>query len=570
MDNQSYKKTIITSALPYINGVKHLGNLIGSLLPADIYARFLRQKGEDVIFICATDEHGAPAEIAAEAEGVPVKEYCDRLYHIQKGTYEKFNLSFDYFGHSSSETNRKLTQKIFIKLYENGHISENSVIQLYDEVGHRFLSDRFVEGTCPHCGYIRARGDQCDNCTKLLDAIDLINPRSAVNGSTSLVQKESKQLFLKLSDFQGELEQWIGSKKDWPVTTTSIAKKWLHEGLKDRCITRDLNWGIPIPLKGYENKVFYVWFDAPNAYIAVTQDWARANGNENLWKKYWQDSNARLVQFLGKDNVPFHTIIWPSIILGSGKEYNLASFIKGFEYLNYEGGKFSTSQKRGIFLDDAIAEFPTDLWRYYLATITPENSDTNFSWEGFRQSTDDLANGFGNFVNRTLTFINQYYEGRIPEKNLERDAEKELWQKAKILIETCNKNLDGLNFQAWVRTLKELWSLCDGYFTQQSPWKSRVDSPEEAKIALYNAAKLCRTIAILSAPLIPEACDEVFRQLNLGKKATGTFQDEIFTEFDIDHEIAPSIAPIFPRIERQHIKDLEIKYRGKNANVTTK
>lgn len=564
MNNSNYKRTIVTSALPYINGIKHLGNFIGSLLPADIYARYLRQKGEDVVFVCGTDEHGAPAEIAAEKEGISVKEYCDRLYQIQKDIYEKFNLSFDFFGRSSSQSNRHLTQYIFTKLYESGHIVERSTVQLYDTLNDRFLPDRFVEGTCPHCGYFPARGDQCDGCTKLLDAIELINPKSAVSGSTELVAKESKQLFLCLPHFEKELKKWINSQNGWPKTTVSIAQKWLQEGLKERCITRDLKWGIPVPLKGYEDKVFYVWFDAPNAYISLTQDWAKEKGDESLWKEYWQNKNSRLVQFLGKDNVPFHTIIWPSIIIGSGREYNLASFIKGFEYLNYEKGKFSTSQKRGIFLDDAIAEFPADYWRYYLVTIIPERSDSDFSWDGFQQSIENLANSLGNFTNRTLTFINRYYGGKIPNKILDRDVDIKLWQTVEELADTCDTELSKCNFQAWVGALREQWATCDRYFSAQAPWDTRNTSPDDAATTLHHAAKLCRVISILSSPLIPESAEQIFRQLNITEKAETLLWKNLFSDFQKGHKISNEIAPLFKKIEDEHIRFLKEKYGNTN------
>ncbi len=564
MNNSNYKRTIVTSALPYINGVKHLGNFIGSLLPADIYARYLRQKGEDVIFICGTDEHGAPAEIAAEKEGVPVEEYCDRLYQIQKDVYEKFNLSFDYFGRSSSQANHHLTQDIFSKLYKNGHIAEHSITQLYDELNNRFLPDRFVEGTCPHCGYFPARGDQCDGCTKLLDAIELVNPKSTVSGSTALVPKESRQLFICLPHFEKELREWITVQKNWPKITVSIAKKWLQEGLKDRCITRDLKWGISVPLKGFEDKVFYVWFDAPNAYISITKDWAREKGDENLWKKYWQNKDSRLVQFLGKDNVPFHTIIWPSIIIGSGREYNLARFIKGFEYLNYERGKFSTSQKRGIFLDDAIAEFPADYWRYYLVTIIPERSDSDFSWDGFQQGVENLANSLGNFIHRTLTFINRYYDGEIPKKILDRDVDIKLWQTVKELADTCDTELSKCNFQTWVGALRELWANCDRYFSAQAPWDTRNTSPDDAATTLYHAAKLCRVVSILSLPLIPESAKQIFRQLNISGETETLSWRKLFSDFEAGHKISSEISPLFEKIEDGYIQSLKEKYGSTN------
>jgi methionyl-tRNA synthetase len=559
------KKTIVTSALPYINGVKHLGNLIGSLLPADIYARFLRQKQEDVIFICGTDEHGAPAEISAETTGIPVQAYCDEMYQVQKEIYEKFDLSFDYFGRSSAPENHAVTQDIFKRLYNAGYISQGSALQLYDEVGQRFLPDRFVEGTCPHCGFERARGDQCDNCTKLLDAAELINPRSAVTGSTALVLRESHQLYLSLSLFQERLADWLSTKEGyWPTTSLSIAKKWLREGLKDRAITRDLKWGISVPLPGFEDKVFYVWFDAPNGYISMTKEWAQAQGTPDLWEVYWKDPDTRLVQFMAKDNVPFHTIIWPAMLMGADVGYNLADFIKGFEYLNYESGKFSTSEKRGVFTDTALAEFPADYWRYYLVTIAPERADSDFTWHGFKKTIDDLADTLGNFVHRTLTFINRYYDGALFDSQSDRDADTQMRGRVRELADQCDRDLSKCNFVAWARNLREIWSEGNRYFNTQAPWVIRKTSAEEAGLTLFNSARLCYTIAVLSSPLIPSLARQIFRQLNLNGDPAHLPWDAAFIErpFPQGHRISAELSPLCQKISDELITEMERKYGG--------
>ena len=362
---------LVTSALPYINGVKHLGNLVGSMLPADVFARFQRARGRKTLYICATDEHGTPAELAALEAGQDVATYCAEQHDIQKELGARFGLSWDYFGRSSRRPNHELTRHFARELWQRGHLEVRTTKQVYSKADNRFLPDRYVIGTCPHCGYERARGDQCENCTRVLDPVDLIQPRSALSGATDIEIRDSAHLFLRQSQFIDELRVWVNSHRvDWPVLVSSIAHKWLDEGLHDRGITRDLEWGIPVPddigdgrLKG---KVFYVWFDAPIEYIGATREWAEANGQSDVWRDWWfgdATRNVKYWQFMGKDNVPFHTVGFPVTIMGSGEPWKLVDRIKGFNWLNYYGGKFSTSQKRGVFMDAALEILPADIWR---------------------------------------------------------------------------------------------------------------------------------------------------------------------------------------------------------------
>ncbi len=371
---------LITSALPYINGMKHLGNLVGSMLPADVYARFLRLEGEEVLFICATDEHGTPAEISALEEGLDVKAYCDKMHDEQADVYSRFGLSFDHFGRSSSKQNEELTQHFYNKLDENGFIEERGIQGVYSPDDGRFLPDRYVVGTCPRCGYKAARGDQCENCTTLLDPSDLIEPRSAISGSRNLELRTSKHLFLRLDALAPEIEAWVKSHEGvWPKLTSSTAMKWLSEGLKPRCITRDLSWGVPVPREGFQDKVFYVWFDAPIEYVGATKEWADLKPGERDWKAWWGgDADVHYAQFMAKDNLPFHTIVWPATVLGTRERWTMAYFIKGFNWLTYCGGKFSTSQKRGVFMDQALDIYPADYWRYFLISMAPEADDSDF------------------------------------------------------------------------------------------------------------------------------------------------------------------------------------------------
>ncbi|MGZ6016800.1 MAG: class I tRNA ligase family protein, partial [Phenylobacterium sp.] len=413
-------RILITSALPYAAGAKHLGNLAGSMLPADVYARFQRSRGRETLYICATDEHGTPAELAAADAGLPVADFCaqahTRLHDIGRG----FGLSFDHFGRSSSPQNHRLTQRFAQHLWEAGFIEERVTQQVYSNADKRFLPDRYVIGTCPHCGYDAARGDQCENCTRVLDPADLIHPRSAISGSTDIEIRGSKHLFLRQSLFAGKLRTWIEAKRDrWPLLVTSIALKWLDEGLQDRGITRDLEWGVPVnafewgpnpdgqtpDIEGLAGKVFYVWFDAPIEYIAATWEWADAQAAEAgrdppadaAWERWWRQpaaADVTYVEFMGKDNVPFHTVGFPCTLFGinetlsadgaftpsNNAPWKLGDQLQGLNWLNYYGGKFSTSQKRGVFMDQALDLLPADYWRWWLTANMPESADSSFTW----------------------------------------------------------------------------------------------------------------------------------------------------------------------------------------------
>ena len=509
------QRTLITSAIPYINGIKHLGNLIGSQLPADLYARYARARGHEVMFICATDEHGTPAELAAKKAGKPVAEYCAEMWQVQKDLADGFRLSFDHFGRSSSPQNHKLTQHFAGKLDEAGLIEERSSEQVYSNADGRFLPDRYVEGTCPNCGYERARGDQCENCTKQLDPTDLINPRSAISGSTDLEVRSTKHLFLKQSQLKDRLDAWIDSQDGWPVLTTSIAKKWLHDGdgLQDRGITRDLDWGIPVmrgnePWPGMEGKVFYVWFDAPIEYIAGTAEWADANGGD--WERWWRrDKGAedvRYVQFMGKDNVPFHTLSFPATLLGSGEPWKTVDYLKSFNYLNYDGGQFSTSQGRGVFMDQALEILPSDYWRWWLLSHTPENQDTEFTWEAFQTDVNkDLADVLGNFVSRVTKFCRSKFGEAVPEGGDWGAAETALIDTLTTRIRAYEGHMDAIEIRKAAAELRAIWVAGNEYLQEAAPWATFKNDPEQAAAQIRLALNLIRLYAVLSRPFIPDA-----------------------------------------------------------------
>lgn len=512
------KRYLVTSALPYINGVKHLGNLVGSMLPADVYSRYLRRRGREVLYICATDEHGTPAELAALEEGLDVAEYCRRQHEIQARLGREFHLSFDHFGRSSSQQNKELTQYFARKLEENGFIEERTTQQVYSKADGRFLPDRYVVGTCPHCGYERARGDQCESCTKLLDPTDLINPRSAVSGSTDLEVRESKHLFLLQSKLAAEIRAWVESHTDWPKLVSSIAIKWLNEGLRDRCITRDLSWGVPVDRPGFENKVYYVWFDAPVEYIGATKEWADADPKDRDWKSWWYgEDDVYYVQFMAKDNVPFHTVSWPCTIFGSREPWRLADYIKGFNWLTYYGGKFSTSEKRGVFMSDAIELLPADYWRYYLMANAPESSDASFTWESFAATVNkDLADTFGNFVNRTFKLTEKHFGAKTPAGSPEGPLTNELWP----LVEEYSHCLEGMEFRKAQQTLKSIWTLGNMYFDRMEPWKTIKNDRERTARTLWSAINLVRVFSVLAWPMIPATSEKVFKALALNDAET--------------------------------------------------
>ena len=511
-------RILITSALPYINGIKHLGNLVGSQLPADAYARYMRARGHEVMFICATDEHGTPAEIAAARAGKPVADYCAEMHEVQKGLADGFRLSFDHFGRSSSARNRALTQHLAARLGENGLIETVTEKQVYSKADNRFLPDRYIEGTCPNCGYDGARGDQCENCTKQLEPTDLIAPRSAISGSTDLEVRETTHLFLRQSRLRDRLDQWIDSKTDWPVLTTSIAKKWLHDGdgLQDRGITRDLDWGVPVqfpgaPWQGMEGKVFYVWFDAPIEYIAATAEWADAQGlDDAAWRRWWRTDegagDVRYVQFMGKDNVPFHTLSFPATIMGSGEPWKLVDYIKSFNYLNYDGGQFSTSKGRGVFMDQALDILPADYWRWWLLSHVPENADSEFTWENFQASVNkDLADVLGNFVSRVTKFCRSRFGEAVPGGGEWGATEHALAAELAQRLAAYQAHMEAIEIRKAAAELRAIWVAGNEYLQEAAPWAAFKSDPERAAAVIRMGLNLIRLYAVLSAPFIPDA-----------------------------------------------------------------
>ncbi|MDO8802482.1 methionine--tRNA ligase [Phenylobacterium sp.] len=540
-------RILITSALPYINGIKHLGNLAGSMLPADVYARFQRARGRETLYICATDEHGTPAELGAAALGQDVRAYCDDQHQIQRDLYAGFGISFDHFGRSSSLQNRTLTQRFAQGLWEAGFIEGRVTKQVYSNADKRFLPDRYVVGTCPHCGYNAARGDQCDNCTRQLDPVDLIHPRSSVSGSEDIEIRDSLHLFLKQTAFDGKLRDWITEKKGkWPVLVTSTALKWLDEGLQDRGITRDLEWGVPVnaadwgpnpsgerpDVAGLAGKVFYVWFDAPIEYIGATWEWSAAKpgadpASETEYESWWRGPAAddvSYVEFMGKDNVPFHTVGFPCTLFGSNETktadglwrpasnapWKLVDTLKGFNWLNYYGGRFSTTHQRGVFIDAALEILPADYWRWWIVANAPESSDAMFTWEQFQaQVNADLADVLGNFVNRILKFTETRFEGVVPDGGEPGPLEEKLYADIDAKLTELNEQMEAIDFRKATQALRQLWVLGNQYLTEAAPWTAIKTDPARAAVAVRTGLNLVALFAKVSEPFIPFAAEKI-------------------------------------------------------------
>ena len=507
-------RILVTSALPYINGVKHLGNLAGSMLPADVFARFQRARGHEVLYICATDEHGTPAELAATAAGQDVRTYCDAQHDIQRRLGEAFGLSWDVFGRSSSPQNARLTQHFAERLEANGLMEERVDRMIYSVADGRFLPDRYVEGTCPHCGYDRARGDQCDNCGRLLDPVDLIAPRSTVSGSTELEMRDTRHLYLLQTRLADRIRAWVDSKPRFPPLTRAIAYKHLDEGLIDRGVTRDLAWGVPVmlggfPRPGFEDKVFYVWFDAPIEYIGATAEWAQSHDEgDAAWERWWRlDAGAEdvtYVQVMGKDNVAFHTVSFIATLLGSEEPWKTVDMLKSFNWLNWYGGKFSTSMNRGVFMDQALELLPADCWRWYLTANAPEGSDSAFTWEQFQGAVNkDLADVLGNFVNRILKFCETRFDGRVPEGGEDGPLETRLHADLSARLEELTAQLEAFEVRKAAQALRAIWVLGNEYLTESAPWTALKTDRDRAAVIVRTGLQFVALVARVSAPVLP-------------------------------------------------------------------
>ncbi|MDI6400932.1 methionine--tRNA ligase [Balneolaceae bacterium ANBcel3] len=508
------KRTLVTSALPYANGPLHLGHLAGAYLPADFYVRYKRLKKEDIVFICGSDEHGVPITIAAEKEGVKPQDIVDRFHEMNKKTFEQFGIDFDYFGQTSSPVHHETSQDFFRTLNEKGVFKKKKETQLYDEKAEMFLPDRYVKGTCPHCSYSEAFGDQCEKCGTSLSPSDLIEPRSMVTGEKP-VYKETEHWFLPLGDFQPDLEKWLNQTKNWKPNVMGQVKSWLNQGLGDRAVTRDLTWGVPVPVENADGKVLYVWFDAPIGYISATKEWAEQKGDPEAWEKYWRDKDSRLIHFIGKDNIVFHCIMFPAVLM-SYDGYVLPENVPANEFLNLEGNKLSTSRGWAVWLHDYLNDFEPDLLRYVLGIGMPETRDADFSWKYFQDHVNgELADILGNFLNRTLSFTSQYFEGRVPPLKNPSDNDLAILKEIEMFKQDIEDRYEHFQFREAINKTMNLARLGNKYFTEMEPWHLRKNDMDRCGTVLHICCQISAALSVLFKPVIPDACQKLQKSLGI-------------------------------------------------------
>lgn len=507
------RPVLITAALPYANGPLHLGHLAGAYLPADIYARFTRAKKRNTLFICGSDEHGVAITIAAEKAGVQPQDIVDKYHHMIRESFEAFGMSFDHYGRTSSAVHKETSQAFFIELHKQGLFKQKEDEQLFDEKAGMFLPDRYVVGTCPVCDFPEAYGDQCERCGSSLSPTELKNPKSALTGNTPILKK-TRHWYIPLGEFESWLQTWIGEKHDWKSNVVGQCKSWLSNGLSDRAVTRDLSWGVPVPLQGAEDKVLYVWFDAPIGYISATKEWALERGDKDQWKEYWQNDETELYHFIGKDNIVFHCLMFPSMLKAHGK-FVLPKNVPANEFLNLEGRKLSTSRGWAVWLHEYLEDLPADYLRFVLCSIMPENKDSDFSWKDFQTRVNsELADIVGNFLFRTQSFIGRYFENTLPKPTLGEEEKKalEAIKRQKIAIERA---LERFQFREAIAQWVHLARLGNRYFTEHEPWKTRKDNPEKCATTLFVCAQIAGALAVLGEPFLPFSMEKLKIQLGI-------------------------------------------------------
>ena len=512
------KRYTITAALPYTNGPIHIGHLAGVYIPADIYARYRRLKGDDVAFICGSDEHGVPITIKAKKEGVDPQVIVDRYHKIIKDSFEEFGISFDNYSRTSSEIHYKTASLFFKNLSDKGKFIVNTSDQLYDSRANQFLADRFVIGTCPKCGNNESYGDQCEACGASHNAIDLISPKSTITGNKPVL-KSTKHWYLPLENYQQFLSNWIGKehKNDWKSNVYGQCMSWINDGLRSRAVTRDLDWGVPVPEKDAKGKVLYVWFDAPIGYISSTKEWAQAN-NKN-WELYWKDENTELIHFIGKDNIVFHCIIFPSMLKAEGS-YILPTNVPANEFLNLEGRKLSTSKSWAVWLPDYLVDFPEqqDVLRYVLTATAPETKDNDFTWKDFQsRNNNELVAIFGNFVNRVLVLTHKYFDGVVPKCNIITDEDSEVINSVKSFFKDIEYSIDNFRFREAIQELMSIARIGNKYLADQEPWKLIKSDTDRVKTVINIALQIVATLAVVSEPFLPFSACKLQSILNFNK-----------------------------------------------------
>ncbi|MDH5681830.1 MAG: methionine--tRNA ligase [Spirochaetota bacterium] len=521
------EKYLVTSALPYANGPLHLGHVAGAYLPADIFVRYNKMKGNDIIYICGTDEYGVPITIKAEQNGVSPKKIVDEYHQLIAESFKKLRINFDNFSGTARLTHNTISQKFFTDLFENGYVSEKDSQQFYCEHDKMFLPDRFVEGVCPSCGHENARGDECPKCGKWLEPEKLKEPRCKLC-SNSPKLRNTTHWYLRLDALQDKLEEWLKTKDNLKENVKKFAFGWIKEGLNERAITRDIKWGVPVPLKEAEGKVLYVWFDAPIGYISSTVEWSERLGAPDRWKDYWLDKDCKLIHFIGKDNVPFHIIVWPGILMGQNTEYILPHDVPANEHLTIEGHKLSTSEGNVVWVDDFLKHFSTDSLRYYLAAMAPETKDSDFSWKHFQEKNNsELNNVLGNLVNRTLTFLKRYFDGVVPERLALTEQDEANIAETKSYPKKVGELLSKFKVREAIFDVVQLAHIGNRYFDSQKPWELIKSDKERCGTVLNICHSMIKTIAPLIYPFLPDTGERLWKMVGMDSNVSEVLWDEI-------------------------------------------
>ncbi|MGA7838077.1 MAG: methionine--tRNA ligase [Ignavibacteriaceae bacterium] len=554
----SKEKILVTSALPYVNGPIHLGHLSGAYLPADIFVRYKRLKGSDILYICGSDEHGVPITITADKEGVKPKVIIDRFHKINKEAFEKFGMSFDIYSRTSLPLHHETAKEFFLEFFNRGILNEKKSMQFYDEKAKMFLPDRYVEGTCPNCGNEEARSDECENCGALYDPSELKNPKSKITGETPLL-KETSHWFFPLGKYQPKLEQYIdemNKKYGWKENVLQYCRGWFKDGLRDRAVTRDLDWGVKVPVNNAEGKVLYVWFDAVLGYISATKELSQKRGDKSLWKKYWQDPETKYVAFIGKDNVVFHCIVFPAMLMawneGENEKFVLPQNVPANEFLNFEGKKFSKSRNWGIDVIDFLKLFPADPLRYTLAANLPETRDTDFYWKEFQlRNNSELADIIGNFINRTFTFVHKHFDGKVPARGKMDSIDNEMLNIISASPSKIGSYFEKYKVKDGVFESMNLARACNKYFNDSEPWKTIKSDKERCGTTLYVCMQAIYTLAEIFSPVIPFSSEKIFKMLNIKPAAWDECGNE---NLKAGHQLNKAEI-IFPKIEDDMIEE---------------
>ena len=534
-------KYIVTSALPYVNNELHLGHLTGSLLPADVYSRFLKLRGEECVYVCGSDEYGTPIAVEAEKRKLAPQELANIYHETQKKVIKDFNLKLDIFSRTSTPQHTKTTQAIYELIKANGYIDKKIIKQLYCENCQRFLPDRYVMGECPHCGYAEARGDQCEKCGKLLEPIELVNPKCVICKKKP-IEKESEHIIFKLSALGDKLAKWVEGNKHWPPNARNFALSWLKNGLEDRDISREMEWGVPIP--DLPGNVFYVWFDAPIGYITFSGQIGK--------DKWWKDSETRIVHFIGKDNIAFHTIFFPGMLIAAGG-YTLPYYIASYEFLNYQGKKFSKSKEVGIFCSDAIELYPADYWRYYLLSILTEHRDADFTWEDFQKKVNnDLNDVLGNFIHRTLTFTKNFFGGTVPKLDRLTEEDEKLKEQIEKKHAEVGEYLENVRLKDALNSAMELARIGNQYLTAEEPWKDK----ERRNNVINLSLNIASALSIMLEPFIPETAHKIRKFLNLEEKYK--WEDAV-KSLEPGRNIG-EFEPLFKKITNRDVADFKHRF----------